>query len=1044
MTEPTHERVRALFDRALELPRAERAALLARECAADETLRLRVEALLAAGDDGRFLVTPTAAGTTAPLTAQESPGARIGPYRLVQQVGEGGFGVVFLAQQEQPVTRRVALKIIKLGMDTRQVVARFEVERQALALMDHPHIARVIDAGSTEAGRPYFVMEYVPGQPITNFCDTENLTIEARLELFQQVCDAVQHAHSKGIIHRDLKPSNILVAMTDGRPQAKIIDFGIAKATQQKLTDKTLFTEHQQVIGTLQYMSPEQAGGSLDIDTRTDVYALGVVLYELLTGSTPFDATTLRDAFLSEIQRMIREVDPPKPSTRLNESNDTLASVAARRRVEPKRLGGLVRGELDWIVMKALEKDRGRRYESAHGLGQDLRRYLGGEAVVAAPPSALYRLRKFSRRNRTVVLTGSAVAAALVVGVVAFAWQANIAREERDKALAAQAAEVRQRQLADEQRAEALRQQALAEDHAAAETKARSRAEATTKFVTEALQSADPNQGGSQEISVLEAMDQAAKLLGEGAFAGEPDIEASLLSVIADILYRNGRTAGALPLAEKSLELYTGISNGPSADVAKTTNLVATIQQDLGHFDVAEPLFERSLALNEALHPGDHSDVAMALNNLALVRAYLGRPKDCVPLMQRALEMQRRLTPGDDPEVAMNMNNLAGLLDQLGRREEALPLYERSSAMYGRLYDSHPQLAMSLFNLGQTYIREGRLPDARDLLERALAMYQSLFQGDHPDVARALSGVGNIFRVLGRFEEAEAQQIAAVEMRQRLFPGDHPSVAEGLQALALARREAGKLAEAEATGRELLAMRRRLAPAGHPDTARALDMMGGILRDQDRYAEAEAFYVEAVELQTRLRGADHADTAGAKMRCALLLRDLERYDDAIRMCTEAVATMRNARPGDHPAVAAAIASLGIIELDARHDAEGERHLAEALAMERRVYPGGHFDTAQVLVRHARALDKIGRKDEARAEFTEAVAMHRRRTPDGGAELIVALHDAGASLLANDAPEAALPLLEEAVSMSERLLASTSPKLAQNRAKLAECRAKLAR
>ena len=333
-----HLRLRRLFDQALELSPGQRPAFLAEACGGDDTLRQRLLTMLAAAEDEHFLAEPTGAGPVAPGNTPavgEGPGTRIGPYKLLQQIGEGGFGVVFLAEQEQPVTRRVALKIVKLGMDTRQVIARFEQERQALALMDHPNIARVLDAGATATGRPYFVMDLVKGEPIVEYCDKNNLTIDERLALFTQVCQAVQHAHGKGIIHRDLKSSNVLVGTQDGRPMARVIDFGIAKATSQKLTDKTLFTEHQQVIGTLQYMSPEQAAGSLDIDTRTDVYSLGVMLYELLTGSTPFDKKTIQGAMFGELQRLIRDVEPPRPSTRLSESHEALASIAACRRIEP-------------------------------------------------------------------------------------------------------------------------------------------------------------------------------------------------------------------------------------------------------------------------------------------------------------------------------------------------------------------------------------------------------------------------------------------------------------------------------------------------------------------------------------------------------------------------------------------------------------------------------------------------------------------------------------------------------------------------------------
>ncbi len=411
---------------------------------------------------------PTLEPGFAPVT--EGPGSSIGPYRILETIGEGGFGTVFLAEQRTPVRRQVALKIIKLGMDTGQVVARFEQERQALAILDHPNIAKVLDAGATETGRPYFVMERCAGEPIDAFCDRHRLSIPDRLALFGQVCAAIQHAHTKGIIHRDVKPSNILVSAAGDTPLVKVIDFGIAKATSSRLTERTLFTEHRQLIGTPEYMSPEQAEGSPDIDTRTDVYALGVLLYEMLTGAPPIDARTLRQAAFEEIQRIIREVDPPRPSTRLSGDAASLTEVAGRRGTEPRRLGLLIRGDLDWIVMKALEKDRSRRYDSVAGFAADVRRFLAGEAVEAAPPSTSYRLRKLVRRHRVAVTAGAAVAAALLVGIAGFAWQADVARGERDEANAARLAEAAQRKLAEEQRERAEAQRARA-DEAAAEAR---------------------------------------------------------------------------------------------------------------------------------------------------------------------------------------------------------------------------------------------------------------------------------------------------------------------------------------------------------------------------------------------------------------------------------------------------------------------------------------------------------------------------------------------------------------------------------------------
>jgi WD40 repeat protein/serine/threonine protein kinase/tetratricopeptide (TPR) repeat protein len=450
------QRAEKVFSAAVELAPEERAAFVRAECGDDGELAAQVQRLLEAHDQaGRFLDEPTLTGAAAllegvrtqqPVPNFEELNTTIGPYKLLQKIGEGGFGSVYMAEQQTPVVRRVALKIIKLGMDTRQVIARFEAERQALAMMDHPNIARVFDAGATDSGRPYFVMELVRGDPVTKYCDAQQLNTRGRLELFQQICNAVQHAHQKGIIHRDIKPNNVLVTVADGRPIPKMIDFGIAKATSLRLTDKTLFTEHRQLIGTPQYMSPEQADSSgADLDTRSDIYSLGVLLYELLTGTTPFDPETLRSAALGEVQRIIREVEPAKPSTRLHTLGVSLDRVAARRGTDPSKLSGLMRGDLDWVVMKAMEKDRSRRYESASALVADIARHLAGEPVAAAPPGAAYKLRKFVRRHRVGVMAGAAVGAALVLGVigttVGMFWAIGAEREQnrlRGKAVEAQ------------------------------------------------------------------------------------------------------------------------------------------------------------------------------------------------------------------------------------------------------------------------------------------------------------------------------------------------------------------------------------------------------------------------------------------------------------------------------------------------------------------------------------------------------------------------------------------------------------------------------
>ena len=450
------DRAEGIFHGALQLSAEQRAGYLKQACGENAELLKQVEILLAAHEKaGRFLEEPVAGAPpskTVVVPMTEKPGDKIGRYKLLQQIGEGGCGVVYMAEQEEPVRRRVALKVIKLGMDTKSVIARFEAERQALALMDHPNIAKVLDAGATETGRPYFVMELVRGIRITEYCDQNKLSTEERLKLFVQVCHAIQHAHQKGIIHRDIKPSNILVTLHDGVPVPKVIDFGIAKATQGRLTDHTLFTAFEQFIGTPAYMSPEQAEMSgLDIDTRCDIYALGVLLYELLTGQTPFDAHELLASGLDKMRHTIREEEPPVPSTRLRTMlNADLTSTASQRRTDAPKLIHLLRGDLDWIVMKALEKDRTRRYESASSLAVDIQRHLENEPVLASPPSSFYRFQKLVRRNKTIFAAAGAVVAALVAGLGLSLYLFVQERDARRRAVAAEQEQARLRRAAEE------------------------------------------------------------------------------------------------------------------------------------------------------------------------------------------------------------------------------------------------------------------------------------------------------------------------------------------------------------------------------------------------------------------------------------------------------------------------------------------------------------------------------------------------------------------------------------------------------------------
>ena len=530
-----------VFTEAIQLPNAERIAFLDRACAGDEGLRRRIEALLKSNDRaGDFLETPPFGSIgegRAKAAAGEKSADRVDKYRLLRQIGEGGYGVVFVAEQEEPVRRQVALKVVKPGMDTKNVIARFEAERQALALMDHPNIAHVFDAGTTASARPYFVMELVEGVKITDYCDQHSLPLEARLELFVQVCDAIQHAHQKGIIHRDIKPSNILVATgADGKPVPKVIDFGIAKAiTGQQLTDKTIFTACEMLIGTPAYMSPEQAAlTSADVDTRTDIYSLGVLLYELLTGGTPFDARELLKAGIDEVRRVVREEQPPRPSTRLITMRRTdLGEVCQHRHAEPPALIRQLRGDLDWIVMMALEKDRARRYKTAHGLALDVRRFLSGETILARPPSKFYRFQKLVLRNRLLFAGTGAVAALLVTGVIVLS------------AALAQEREARQQAVKDKQRAEQVVNfvEQLADNN--------ENIISTLRHLSEMIE-ADGNSTESEKLR-----SQALALLrkpGPGNDLVSSNELGSLLALEAGVEARRGRWEEAATDAARSLE----------------------------------------------------------------------------------------------------------------------------------------------------------------------------------------------------------------------------------------------------------------------------------------------------------------------------------------------------------------------------------------------------------------------------------------------------------------------------------------------------------
>jgi serine/threonine protein kinase/tetratricopeptide (TPR) repeat protein len=793
--------------------------------------------------------------------AAERPGAVIGHYTLIEEIGSGGFGSVFLAQQREPVARRVALKIIKLGMDTQQVIARFEQERQALALMDHPHIARVFDAGTTVTGRPYFVMELVTGEPITTFCDRHQLTVPQRLELMTQVANAIQHAHLKGIIHRDIKPTNVLVSTHDGRPHAKVIDFGIAKAIAQPLTAETIRTHLGQLIGTPLYMSPEQTEGSLDIDTRTDVYSLGVLLYELLTGSTPFDAATFDNASPIEQLWMVRQVDPPRPSARLS-SSATLRELAARRSAEPSRVVSLLRGELDWIVMKAMEKEPARRYESASALAQDLQRFLAGEPVMAAPPSTTYRLRKFAARHRAAVIAATLVGASLVAGLAGTLWQARVAAQQRDAA-----------------REEATRATAL------------------NDFMQQMLAASDPEARGEREVTVRELLAKASVTAGK-TLAGQPEAEAEARSVLGKTFISLGDAEEGMAELERAVALREGGPARESISQATTLQNLARAHRDRGEFEHALSIYRRAAAILDAKGDG-------ALGERVTVHYQIGQT---LAQASRFPEAERELDAAEDLLDRMPGEELAkrGLLlseradlarfwtNDLASAErlatEALDLYRRNGESF--------LVADGLGNLAVIKRHRNQLDEAIALYREAIALTRQVYGERHPYVAIRLENLGDVYRMKRELDQTNALLEEVLAIREEVYGEDSTLVARTRFNIGVVALQEGDFARASRLIGSTLDGLRRQSGEKSLDYATALFALGRAdagLGDLDR---AQSGYEVSLAIQDQLA----APTAELRLRTLQALVELEcerGSRDGARRTTEVALAALDRANADH-------------------------------------------------------------------------------------------------------------------------------------------------
>jgi serine/threonine protein kinase/tetratricopeptide (TPR) repeat protein len=960
----------AIFFAALEKGSPqERAAYLDEACAADPDLRRRVVKMLAAqAQAGSFLEQPARSPvvTVDEQPVRDGPGTVIGPYKLLEPIGEGGFGVVFLAEQTQPLRRKVALKILKPGMDTRQVVARFEAERQALAILDHAHIAKVFDGGATPSGRPYFVMELVKGVPITDFCDQNHLTPRQRLELFLPVCQAVQHAHQKGIIHRDLKPSNILVSRHDTTPVVKVIDFGVAKALGQELTDKTLFTGLAQMIGTPLYMSPEQAGLSdLDVDTRSDVYSLGVLLYELLTGTTPFPKERFKQAGYDEIRRVLREEEPPRPSTRLSTLGQAATTVSTNRRSDPKQLSRLCRGELDWIVMKALEKDRNRRYESASAFAADVQRYLADEPVLACPPSAGYRLRKFVRRHKGPVLAASVIVFFLVAAIVSTTIGLVQVRAAERQAL-------RERDEKDEARRQARQALNTMTD------------EVVEELLGRQVQLTDQHREFLQKVLAYHAAFAAAKA---GDLAGL-QTRAEGYFRVATIRHRLGQLKEAEKAYRDAVDLcrQAGADSPDLQDVlAGTLMHLGSLLRDTGAAPEAESAYREALAIEKQLvadfpkKPEYRKDLALTHYNLAILLRKTGRPRDAESAWNDALALDKQLV-ADFPGRADFRNNMAGdytglggLLLETGRPKEAEVAWRDAVAIQKQLaadFRNRPEyrqnLAMSYNNLGLVLRMTGRPADAEAVWGDALAIQKQLAADfpNRPDFRQDLAGshynLAVLLHTTGRSEKAEVAWRDALALMKRLA-ADFPNVpeyqqreADTLTALATLLRAANRPQEAETAYREALAIGKRLVAAfpNRPDFRHSLALshnnLGFLLYKLGRPAEAEAVYRDALTLWKQLTSElpkqpdIRQDLGRTYYNLGLLLSDAKRPAEAEAAYREALAIWRQLAtesprvPGYQVGAAGTLALLGLLLYETGRPVEGEAAWREALALWKRL------------------------------------------------------------------------------------------------------------
>jgi serine/threonine protein kinase/tetratricopeptide (TPR) repeat protein len=961
-------------------------------------LRRKLERLLDAHDKaGGFLRADDGTEATAEEAGgDEEIGSAIGHYKLLQKIGEGGCGIVYMAEQTEPVRRRVALKIIKLGMDTKSVIARFEAERQALALMDHPNIAKVHDAGATETGRPYFVMELVRGTKITEYCDEKNLSTEDRLDLFTKVCQAVQHAHQKGIIHRDLKPSNILVSVNDGVAVPKVIDFGIAKATtDQRLTDKTVFTAFEQFIGTPAYMSPEQAEvTNVDVDTRSDIYSLGVLLYELLTGKTPFDAAELLNIGLDEMRRTIREKEPERPSTRISTlSGDELTTTAKRRGVEAPKLARVLRGDLDWIVMKCLEKDRARRYETANGLARDIARHLNQEPVTACPPSAGYRFRKIVRRHRAAITVAAGFVLLLTIAT-----------------------------------AVSVRLAFKAQRAAAKATQSESEARAVLTFFEEQVLKApragsaggqDPRLGS--QVKLLDAIAAAESSIAN-TFSNQPLVEASIRMVIGGTYQELEQVAKALEQYRRALALRTSILGTNNVLTIESMHDMAWALNAAGQLDEALRLFALTLTLQEARLGPDHPSTLGTMKDMAFTYRAARRHNEELALMKRRFELTIASNRPDSNAALLARMNLGQAYLFVGQRSEAISTLKETLRLCKLTPGASAKItSWTMSNLGMAYKLAGHDGEALAMLEENFRFCKTSLPAQDPDTIDTMRDLAEVYAESGRVSEALPLLEDAVRLSKANL-GDQKETRSCLRLLALVYGAVGKAEQADPLYREAFESERRTAEHGEPPAQCALADLylrgEGVPRDPTKAVEwfQKAAEHGNVDAQKRLgslylHGADGVNQDSAEaikwFRKAAESGNAESVNDfawllatsvdpkvrdgsnALAFAQRVVALTQHKDSASLDTLAAAYAELSRFEDAVRvqqeamallQDGPQKDDLASRLALYQRSVPYREFIFEEVRA-DAQELERLGEPLEGEFLLRQALDAQRRQLGD---------------------------------------------------------------